>query len=81
MANSKMYELNTDNLGTLDLFAQKKYSECTDLSTVYINNMFKRKLPVKLLTAKAIISMAYDISMRDSEQMQELLEKHFIRVK
>ena len=80
MAKSKMYELNTDNLGILDLFSQKKYADCTGLTETYINAMFRKRYSVKLVTAKAIISMAYDISIRDSEQMAELLEKHFIRV-
>ena len=76
-----MYELNLDNIGDLGLIQQAQYAENLGLTTVYINRVFKGKLAVKLGTAKSIISLAYNISVRNSEQMQELLAKHFTLVK
>lgn len=73
----KMYKLNLDNLGDIGLISQKQYATAMGLSSAYINKVFNGKLAIKLSTAKCIISIAYNISVRDSEQMQELLEKHF----
>lgn len=78
--NAKKYKLNKDDLGILDLFSQKKYADALGLSTVFLNKIFNNKVVVKLGTAKGIISLAYDISVRDNERMQELLKKHFIEV-
>lgn len=77
MTNAKKYRLNKENLDTLDLFSQKKYADALGLSTVFLNKIFNNNAVVKLGTAKGIISLAYDISVRDNERMQELLEKHF----
>ena len=76
-----MYELNLDNLGDLGLLNQKQYATSLGLSIDYINKVFNNKLAVKLNNAKAMISLAYNISVRDSEQMLELLDKHFTKVK
>lgn len=81
MTNAKKYILNKENLETLDLFSQKKYADTLGLSSVFLNKIFNNTAVVKLGTAKGIISLAYDISVRDNDRMQELLEKHFIRVK
>lgn len=76
-----MYELNLKNIGELGLISQTKYSEELGLSTVYINKVFKGEFPVKLLTAKGIISLAYNVAIRGNDQMKELLDKHFTLVK
>lgn len=76
-----MYELNLKNIGELGLISQAKYAEELGLTTVYINRVFKGELPVKLITAKGIISLAYNITIRGNDQMKELLEKHFTLVK
>lgn len=81
MQNIGMYELNLENVGDLKLISQMKYAESLGLSNVYLNKIFNNNSRLKLSTAKCIISLAYDISVRDSEQMQELLDKHFTRVK
>lgn len=76
-----MYELNLDNLADLALISQIQYAECLGLTPVYINKVFNGKLAVKLPTAKCIISLAYNIPVRDSDQMKELLAKHFTAIK
>ena len=76
-----MYELNLKNLGDLGLIQQTQYAEQLGLTREYINKVFNGKLAVKLLTAKCIISLAYNITVRDNEQMKELLTKHFTLVK
>ena len=76
-----MYELNLENLGDLKLITQTQYAEALGLSIEYIDKVFNGKLAVKLSTAKCIISLAYNIPVRDSEQMQELLTKHFKMVR
>ena len=81
MTNIRMYKLNLDNLGDIELISQQQYIKALGLSQDYINKVFNEKLAVKLSTAKCIISLAYNISVRDNEQMKELLEKHFTIVK
>lgn len=81
MKNVRMYELNTENLGDIGLISQTQYVNATGLSQDYINKVFNGKLAIKLSTAKFIISLAYNIPVRDNEQMQQLLEKHFTIVK
>ena len=76
-----MYELNLDSIGDLGLISQTQYAESLGLTFEYINKVFNGKLAVKLHTAKAIISLAYNISVRNSEQMLELLDKHFTKIK
>lgn len=76
-----MYELNLENIGDLKLITQTQYAEALGLTTEYINKVFNNKLNVKLPTAKCIISLAYNIPVRDSELMLELLAKHFIKIK
>ena len=76
-----MYELNLDNLGDLKLINQTQYAEAFGLTVDYINKVFNGKLAVKLTTAKCMISLAYNITVRDSDQMKELLAKHFTLVK
>jgi hypothetical protein len=81
MQNIGMYKLNLENVGDLKLISQMQYAEVLGLSNVYLNKIFNNKSLLKLSTAKCIISLVYDISVRDSERMQELVDKHFIRVK
>ena len=81
MKNIRMYKLNLENLGDIGLISQTQYKKALGLSADYVNRIFTNKLAIKLSTAKCLISLAYNISVRDSEQMQELLEKHFIIVK
>ena len=76
-----MFELNLNNLGDLKLINQTQYAEAFGLTVDYINKVFNGKLAVKLLTAKGMISLAYNIPVRDSDQMKELLAKHFTLVK
>lgn len=76
-----MYELNLDNLGDLGLISQTNYAESLGLTVDYINRVFNGKLAVKLPTAKCIISLAYNIPVRDSDLMKELLAKHFTAIK
>lgn len=76
-----MYELNLENIGELGLISQSKYAEELGLTTVYLNQIFKGKLAVKLTTAKCMISLAYNITVRGNDQMKELLDKHFTLVK
>lgn len=77
----KMYKLNLENIGDLKLITQTQYADALGLSFDYINKVFNNKLDVKLSTAKCIISLAYNIPVRDSELMQKLLAKHFIKIK
>lgn len=81
MTNVRMYRLNLDNLGEIELISQQQYIKASGLSQDYINKVFNAKLAVKLAIAKFIISLAYNISVRDNEQMQKLLDKHFTLVK
>lgn len=76
-----MYQLNLENIGDIGLIKQVEYAEQLGLTTVYINKVFKGEFAVKLATAKGMISLAYNISVRDNEQMKELLEKHFIAIR
>lgn len=76
-----MYGLNLENIGELGLISQTQYAEQLGVTVDYINRVFNGKLAVKLITAKGIISLAYNITMRGNEQMQELLEKHFTVIK
>ena len=81
MINIRMYEFNLDSLGDIDLISQTQYMKAAGVSKDYINKIFNNRAPMKLLTAKFIISLAYNIPVRDNEKMQELLEKHFKIVK
>lgn len=81
MINIRMFNLNLDNLGDISLISQQQYVKALGLSQDYMNKVFNNRAPVKLSTAKCIISLAYNIPIRDSEQMQELLAKHFTIVK
>lgn len=76
-----MYELNLENIGELGLISQTQYAEQLGVTVDYINKVFNAKLAAKLLTVKGIISLAYNISIRDNDQMKELLAKHFTLVK
>lgn len=76
-----MYQLNLDNLDDLKLINQTQYAEAFGFTVDYINKVFNGKLAVKLLTAKGMISLAYNISVRNNDQMKELLAKHFTLVK
>ena len=76
-----MYELNLKNIDDLSLMPQTVIAENLGLTREYINKVFNGKLAVKLSTAKCIISLVYNISVRNSEQMQELLQKHFTEIK
>ncbi len=74
-----MYRIKLDNISDLGLISQMQYAEVLGLTNVYINYIFRGKKTIRLLVAKGIISLAYNISVRNSEQMQELLEKHFTK--
>lgn len=74
-----MYKIKSENLNELSIISQMQYAEVLGLTNVYINLIFRGKKSVKLVIAKSIISLAYNISVRNSEQMQELLEKHFTK--
>lgn len=74
-----MYKIKSENLNELSIISQMQYAEVLGLTNVYINLIFRGKKSIKLVIAKSIISLAYNISVRNSEQMQELLEKHFTK--
>ena len=74
-----MYKIKSENLNELSIISQMQYAEVLGLTNVYINLIFRGKKSVKLVIAKSIISLAYNISVRNSDQMQELLEKHFTK--
>lgn len=76
-----MYELNLENIDDLSLMPQTVIAENLGFTREYVNKVFNGKLAVKLSTAKCIISLVYNISVRNSDQMKELLAKHFTAIK
>ena len=77
MYKINMYVIKSENIQELSLIKQIDYSKSLGVSPEYINKILAGTLKTKLAIAKGMISMAYNISVRDNEQMQSLLEKHF----
>ncbi len=74
-----MYKVNEENVEILTRIKATAYSQLLGLSTTVLSLLFNGKTTTKLSTAKAIISVAYNISVTDGK-MDELLEKHFEKI-
>lgn len=74
-----MYKIREENLETLSRIKLIAYSELLGLSVPVLSLLFNGKSTTKLSTAKAIISVAYNISVTN-EKMDELVEKHFEKI-
>lgn len=77
MYKIKMYLIKPENTQDLSLIKQIDYSKSLGVSPEYINKILSGRMKTKLSIAKGIISMAYNIPVRDNEQMQNLLDRHF----
>lgn len=75
-----MYKIKEENIEKLTYIKPMFYSEVLGLTPTLIYQLFGGKCTTKLSTAKAIISIAYNIPVTD-EKMDELLEKHFVNSK
>lgn len=80
MRYSKIYMVNPEYADELKIIKNKEYMKQLGLSPEFLTRMFNQKRNLKLSTAKCFISLAYNISVRDNEQMKELLDRHFIEV-
>lgn len=80
MRYSKIYMVNPEYTDELKIIKNKEYMKQLGLSPEFLTRMFNRERNLKLSTAKCFISLAYNIPVRDSDQMRELLAKHFIEV-
>lgn len=74
-----MYKINKENLEKLSYIKPIYYSETLGITPNMVYILFRGEKTTKLGTAKGIISIAYNIPLTD-EKMEELLEKHFIKV-
>lgn len=75
-----MYKINEANIENLSYIKPIFYSETLGLTLTLLYQLFNGKCTTKLSTAKSIISIAYNIPVSD-EKMNQLLEKHFIKIK
>lgn len=75
-----MYQIILENKGRIDGIINNFYAETLGITPQYVSNMLTGKLPVKEIIAKGILSIAYNIPITD-DSMNQLLEKHFIKVK
>ena len=74
-----MYKIKEENIEALSKIKLVAYSELLGLSVPALSVLFNGKATTKLSTAKAILSVAYNVSVTDS-RMEELLEKHFTKM-
>lgn len=81
MKYSKIYKVNLDYVDDFKMIKTKEYMKQLGICKEYINRMFNQQRNLKLTTAKSLISLVYNIPVRDSDQMRELLAKHFIEIK
>lgn len=75
-----MYKINLENSEKLLSVKTSYYINALGIAPNSLYVIFRGEATTKEATAKAIISIAYDILLTD-EKMDELLEKHFIKVK
>lgn len=75
-----MYQIILDNKGRIDGIVNNFYAETLGITPQYVSNVLTGKLAARETIAKGILSVAYNIPLTD-EKMNELLEKHFIKVK
>lgn len=74
-----MYKIKEENVETLTRIKLTAYSQLLGITSSVLSLLFNCKSTTKLSTAKAIISVAYNISVTD-EKMDELVEKHFEKI-
>lgn len=75
-----MYKINEENLGELSYIKPTTYATLLGLTPNLIYILFRGESTTKLSTAKGILSIAYHLPLTD-ERMNQLLEKHFIKIK
>ena len=75
-----MYEIIKQEVGRIGMLSNSYYSEKLGLTPEYICKVLSGKLNTKMAVAKGIISLAYGIPLTNYE-VDELLEKHFTKVK
>ena len=75
-----MYQIILENMGRMQMVTNKYYADILGITEPYVSNVTTGKLPVKETIAKGMISIAYNITL-DDKDMNELLERHFTKVK
>ena len=75
-----MYQVKIEEAGRIKMPTNTYYAETLGITSSYVSSILNGKLPVKQIVAKGMLCIAYNITM-DDPLMDELLEKHFEKIK
>lgn len=75
-----MYQLKEQSQEIFGRIRNQYYSECLGITPKYVGDILKG-FKCAEINARALISVSFKIDLDEKQKINELLEKHFIKLK
>lgn len=76
-----MYRLKQSSIDEFKLIRAVGYASLIGINDTFVSSILNANKPCSEMLARSMISVRFNISLQETDKINELLEKHFIKEK